>query len=106
MVVELPYWAQSKPMMIIDTREVGNEVTFKVEGRLTGAGVATLEDCWRTTAGRYPNGKFAVDLTQVTFIDQAGSLLLQLMDRDGVSFITTGLVTEEVNEILGRNKKK
>jgi len=90
---------------MIETREVGNELTFKVEGRLAGAGVATLEDCWRTSAGRYPRGKFAVDLTQVTFIDQAGSLLLQLMDRDGVAFVTTGLMTEEVNEILGRNRK-
>jgi anti-anti-sigma regulatory factor len=92
-------------MMIIETREVGNELTFKVEGRLTGAGVSTLEDCWRTAAARYPNGKFVVDLTQVTFIDQAGSLLLQLMDRDGVGFLSAGLMTEEVNEILARNKR-
>jgi anti-anti-sigma regulatory factor len=92
-------------MMLIETREAGNELTFKVEGRLTGAGVATLEDCWRTAAGRYPHGKFVIDLTQVTFIDQAGSLLLQLMDRDGVAFVTTGLLKEEVNEILGRNKR-
>jgi hypothetical protein len=27
------------------------------------------------------------------------------MDRDGVAFVTTGLMTEEVNEILGRNRK-
>lgn len=92
-------------MMIIETREVGSRLTFKVEGRLTGAGVATLEDCWRAAVERYPQGKFAVDLTQVTFIDQAGSLLLQLMDRDGVTFVTSGLMTEEVNEILGRNKR-
>jgi len=92
-------------MIIIETRETGNELTFKVEGRLTGAGVGTLEDCWRNACARYPHGKFAVDLTQVTFIDRAGSLLLQLMDRDGVVFVTTGLITEEVNEILGRNKK-
>jgi hypothetical protein len=92
-------------MIIIETRESGNELTFKVEGRLTGAGVATLEDCWRNAVGRYPHGKFTVDLTHVTFIDQAGSLLLQLMDRDSVAFVTAGLITEEVNEILGRNKK-
>ena len=92
-------------MMIIETREAGNQLTFKVEGRLAAAGVATLQDCWRSAAGRYPHGKFAVDLTQVTFIDQAGSLLLQLMDRDGVTFVTAGLMTEELNEILGRNKR-
>jgi anti-anti-sigma regulatory factor len=92
-------------MMIIETRETGNELTFKVEGRLAAAGVATLQDCWRNALGRYPHGKFAVDLTQVTFIDQAGALLLQLMDRDGVTFVTTGLMTDELNEILGRNKR-
>jgi anti-anti-sigma regulatory factor len=92
-------------MIVIETREVGDQLTFKVEGRLCGAGVATLEECWRTAAARYPHGKFAVDLSQVTFIDQAGSLLLQLMDRDAVVFVTRGLMTEEVNEILGRNKR-
>jgi hypothetical protein len=90
---------------MIETREVGNELTFRIEGRLAGTGVATLEDCWRTAAKRYPHSKFAFDLTRVTFIDQAGSLLLQLMDRDGVAFVTTGLMTEEINEILGRNRK-
>jgi hypothetical protein len=92
-------------MMIIDTREDGDELTFKVEGRLTGAGVSTLEDCWRNATTRYPHGKFSVDLTGVTFIDKAGSLLLQLMDRDGVAFLSKGLMTEELNEILGRYKK-
>ena len=92
-------------MMIIETREAGNELTFKVEGRLAAAGVGTLQDCWRAAVARYPQGKFAVDLTEVTFIDQAGSLLLQLMDRDGVTFVTTGLMTDALNEILGRNKK-
>jgi hypothetical protein len=92
-------------MMLIETREVGNELIFKVEGRLTCAGVGTLEDCWRAAVRRFPRGKFTVDLTEVTFIDQAGSLLLQLMDRDGVAFVTTGLMTEELNEILGRNKR-
>jgi anti-anti-sigma regulatory factor len=92
-------------MIMIETREAGNQVTFKVEGKLTGAGVSTLEDCWRAAVARHPKGEFTVDLTQVTFIDQAGSLLLQLMDRDHVAFVTTGLMTEELEEILGRNKQ-
>jgi hypothetical protein len=45
-----------------------------------------------------------VDLTSVTFIDKAGSLLLQLMHRDGSAFKTSGLMTEELEEILRRNK--
>jgi anti-anti-sigma regulatory factor len=93
-------------MIIIQTRDTGNDLTFKVEGRLASAGVSTLEECWRTAVVRHPHRKLAIDLTDVTFIDQAGSLLLQLMERDGVAFVTTGLKTEEVNEMLGRNRKR
>jgi len=89
-------------MMKIETHETGDVMTFKVEGRLAGAGVSTLEDCWRAGVSRHPHGKFTVDLTQVTFIDKAGSLLLQLMDRDGSTFKTAGLMTEELEDILRR----
>ncbi len=92
-------------MIMIATHQTGNQLTLEVQGRLAGTGVATLEDCWRTAAGRTPVCKFTIDLTGVTFIDQAGELLLQLMDREGVGFTTAGLMTEEVNEILGRNRK-
>lgn len=89
-------------MMKIETHEIGDSLTFKVEGRLAGAGVSTLEECWRAGLARHPHGKFTVDLTRVTFIDKAGSLLLQLMDRDGSTFKTTGLMTEELDDILRR----
>lgn len=92
-------------MMMIETKEHGNRVVLHVAGRLNGAGVSTLEECWRSAVRGCPRGEFAVDLTEVTFIDQAGCLLLQLMDRDGVTFVTTGLMTDQVKEILGRNKK-
>jgi ABC-type transporter Mla MlaB component len=105
LAVELLLRGQGTGMIIIETREIADQTTFKVEGRLTGTGVATLEDCWRTASGRHPHRRFAVDLTEVTFIDQAGSLLLKWMDRDGVAFVTAGLMTDEVNEILGRKKK-
>jgi hypothetical protein len=37
-----------------------------------------------------------VDLTSVTFIDQAGRYLLQLMYRDGVSFVASDLMLENI----------
>jgi anti-anti-sigma regulatory factor len=89
-------------MMKIETQEIGDSLTFKVEGRLGGAGVSTLEECWGAAMARHPHGKFTVDLTNVTFIDKAGSLLLQLMHRDGATFRTAGLMTEDLEDILGR----
>jgi anti-anti-sigma regulatory factor len=94
-----------KPMLMIETKETGSRVVLHVVGRLAGSGVAALEECWCATIARCPKAEFAVDLTEVAFIDRAGSQLLRLMDRDGVAFVTTGLMTEELKEILERNWK-
>ena len=87
-------------MMKIETHEIDGSLTFKVEGRLAGIGVSTLEECWRAATARYPQGKFTVDLRKVTYVDIAGSLLLKLMHRDGLTFKTSGLMTEEIADIL------
>jgi hypothetical protein len=41
-----------------------------------------------------------VDLTGVTFIDQAGRYFLQLMHRDGVRFVASSLM---LHDILGHS---
>lgn len=63
-------------MTIIETRGVGKQLNLEAAGRLTA----------------------------VMFLNHAGSFI-QLMDRDGVAFATTGLMTEPVNEMLRRNKR-
>jgi hypothetical protein len=42
-----------------------------------------------------------VDLTGVTFIDQAGRYLLQLMHRDGVRFVGSALLLQDLLDHLG-----
>jgi anti-anti-sigma regulatory factor len=90
------------PMMKIQIREMDDEVTFQVEGRLAGAWVTELEQCWRSARLTHPNARFSVDLTGVTYIDQAGRYLLQLMHRDGASFTAAGLMIQGiVDQITG-----
>jgi len=87
-------------MMKIEIGEDAGQLTLKVEGRLAGPWVCEMERCWRTARRNYPSGRFLVDLTDVTYIDQAGQYLLQLMHGDGASFVATGLMTQSiVNQI-------
>jgi anti-anti-sigma regulatory factor len=92
-------------MMRAEFRELEDRVVLKVYGRLTEGWVAELEGCWRTARITHPRSQVSVDLRGVTFIDQAGEGLLQLMHRDGASFLADGLMIREVvSQITGGPK--
>jgi anti-anti-sigma regulatory factor len=63
-------------MMTIQMKELGDQLTLQVEGRLAGAFVPELENCWQTARAGQPNRKISVDLKSVTYIDRAGRSLL------------------------------
>ena len=85
-----------KPMLKITMHDTVGPLRFELEGRLAGAWVCELEQCWHTAQVNDPTRKLAVDLTSVTFIDQAGRYLLQLMHRDGVSLVASGLMMQDI----------
>jgi anti-anti-sigma regulatory factor len=81
-------------MLKITIDEAADPLRIELEGRLAGASGYELEHCWRTAQARHPNRTLAVDLTGVTFIDQAGRYLLQWMHRDGVRLVGSGLLLQ------------
>jgi anti-anti-sigma regulatory factor len=83
-------------MLKITLHDANGLLCLELEGRLAGAWVCELEHCWHTAKARHPNRKCSVDLTSVTFIDQAGRYLLQLMHRDGVSLMVSGLMRQDI----------
>jgi anti-anti-sigma regulatory factor len=83
-------------MLKITIHEAAGSLRIELEGRLAGAWVCELEHCWRTAQASHPNRTLAIDLTGVTFIDQAGRYLLQLMHRDGVSLVGSGLMLQDI----------
>jgi hypothetical protein len=83
-------------MLKITLHDANGLLRLELEGRLAGAWVCELEHCWHTAKARHPNRKCSVDLTSVTFIDQAGRYLLQLMHRDGVSLMVSGLMRQDI----------
>lgn len=84
--------------MKIDAREDHGQVILTLHGKLAGAWVASLEECWKKARLQNPNRNFSIELTGVTSVDQSGWYLLQLMHRDGVSFIARGLMNEDIKD--------
>lgn len=84
--------------MKIEIREAGDQVVLQVEGRLAGAFVPELEDCWRAARSAQPDRKVSVDLKNVTCVDRAGRYLLQSMHRSGVPFLRAGLAVQDILE--------
>ena len=85
-------------MLKITIHDAKGPLRLQLEGRLAGAWVYELEHCWHTAKASHPNRTLAVDLTGVTFLDQAGRYLLQLLHRDGVRLVGSGLLWQDILE--------
>jgi anti-anti-sigma regulatory factor len=83
-------------MMKIQMTELDGQLILQVEGRVAGAFVPELENCWQTARANRPDSKISVDLKSVTCIDRAGRYLLQLMHSRGVGFLRAGLATQDI----------
>ena len=92
-------------MLRITTEKKRSKTVLSVEGRLAGALVATLEQCWKELKAAAPHEKFYVSLCGVSFIDAAGKMLLQEMHRQGGQLVAEGCLNQAiVKEIIGRQK--
>jgi len=90
------------PMLRITTEKKRGKTVMSVEGRLAGAWVGTLEQCWRE---RVQGEKFSVDLCGVSFIDAAGKVLLKEIHEQGGKLIAEGCLNQSiVEEIEGRER--
>jgi anti-anti-sigma regulatory factor len=85
-------------MMKIQMKELDDQLILQVEGRLAGAFVPELENCWQVARAERPGRKIAVDLKSVTCVDRAGRYLLQLMHGSGVDFLRAGLAVQDILE--------
>jgi hypothetical protein len=85
-------------MLKITVHDIAGQLRIALEGRLAGAWVCELEQCWHAARASHPHRPLMVDLTSVTFVDQAGRYLLQLMHRDSVRFVASGLLWQDLVE--------
>jgi outer membrane protein len=94
-------------MLRITTETKRGRLTLSVEGRLAGPWVAALEQCWRELQAASPSQKFSINLRGVSFIDNAGKVLLKEMHRLGGELIAEGCLNQAiVNEIVESDEKR
>jgi len=72
-------------------------------GHLAGPWVEELRACWNEARRRAPRARAIVDLTDVTFIDEAGERLLADMENAGTDFVASGV---ENRHLLATLKEK
>ena len=80
--------------------------SFVLEGKLIGPWVKELEKYWQGAVAANPSRAMLVDLADVTFVDSDGRGLLARMRREGVRFLSTGvLINAIVAEIDAQEHK-
>jgi len=87
-------------MLKITLHDSADELRFRLEGRLSGAWVGELRQCWQTALSTVHGRKTTLDLGEVDYVDADGQSLLAEMFRQGVSLkAVTPLIREVVQEI-------
>src|SRR5208282_1809017 len=83
-------------MLRITVRDNPQALTFQLEGRLAGPWLREFEECWKSTLAQQCKPILRVDLTGVTFIDEAGKACLAAMHRQGAEFLTADCMTKDI----------
>lgn len=92
---------QVLPVMLkVTLHDSAKELRFRLEGRLSGAYVAELRQCWLTARSTIGGRRTTLDLREVDYVDGDGETLLREMGQEGVEFTAvTPLIREMVQEI-------
>jgi anti-anti-sigma regulatory factor len=83
-------------MLRITIHENQESLCFQLEGRLAGPWLRELEECWQSTLAQKRKPILRVDLTGVTFIDDAGKTCLAAMHRQGAELVAADCLTKEI----------
>lgn len=90
-------------MLRITVQTEAGKTLLKLDGKITGPWVKELESCWEMLRRVQAGKKLVVELTEVSFINSAGNLLLERMHREGAELLGEGPLTRSiVEEIEGR----
>jgi len=85
-------------MLRITVQDQDNQATIRLEGKLAGAWVEELEQCWNQTLAGPANRTLLVDLNAVTFVDSQGRALLAEMHNVGAKLVGQGMLTRYILE--------
>jgi anti-anti-sigma regulatory factor len=83
-------------MLRITVHDKPPVLTFQLEGELAGPWVRVLEECWQRALASQPEPILRVDLTGVTFIEEAGKACLAALHRQGAKFVAADCLTKAI----------
>lgn len=87
-------------MLKITLHDTADELRFRLEGKLSGAWVTELHQCWQTAASTTAHRRTVLDMGEVDFVDPEGQALLTVMCRQGVCFkAVTPLIRTLIQEV-------
>lgn len=87
-------------MLKVTLHDSSGELRFRLEGRLSGAWVAELRQCWLTALSTARGRTTTLDLSDVDYVDPDGQSLLKEMHQQGVELkAVTPLIRQMVEEI-------
>jgi outer membrane protein len=90
-------------MLRITTESKRGKTHLRLEGKIAGPHVATLEQCWRELSAASPRPKISVDLCGVSYIDRAGKALLREMHRQGADFLAEGCLNQAIVDEISQS---
>jgi hypothetical protein len=94
-------------MLRITVAPASDQVTFKLEGKLTGPWVGEVKRCWLTVVGADAAQSVRLDLTDVAFVAPEGQALLEEMAMAGVELVAAGTMMKAlVKDVLVRAGNK
>jgi hypothetical protein len=94
-------------MLRVTIHESPQVLAFQLEGKLVGPWLRELLECWQSNLIQRRKPILRVDLTGVTFIDDAGKACLSAMSRQGAEFVAADcLMKEIVTEIQGQPEQQ
>src|SRR5215471_2645296 len=83
-------------MLRITVNRTRKALTFRLEGKLAAPWLRELKECWRSTIVPHRKPIVRVDLSGLTFIDNAGKACLAAMHRQGAELIARDCMTNDV----------
>jgi anti-anti-sigma regulatory factor len=93
-------------MLKITNNAAVNEERWILSGQLAGPWVAELRSNWDQVRGRSRGGRYVIDLSDVTFIDESGEGLLGELRDEGAEFVARGVCTKHLLENLKSREKR
>ena len=83
-------------MLRITVHSETESITFQLEGRLSRPWLQELDKCWRRTLISKDTPSVRVDLTGLTFVDEAGKACLAAMYHEGADFVANDCLTKSI----------